>query len=162
VFQSKGTVYHVKVCYLPPPPKSNFSKVSTPSVSSQRQGVGTRTLKSIEQLVDQFIVLNRRQTNRPASFIADELKTIFEQKILIEDCIDSLIRFFDGLTPEQAQSRLNGLEENDPRIPLLTEMSKPGFNIETLKNGYCELFSRLSELELQLLREQNQILPTAH
>ncbi len=81
---------------------------------------------------------------------------------MIGDCIDSLIRFYDGLTPEQAQSRLNGLEENDPRIPLLTEMSKPGFNIETLKNGYRELFSRLSELQLQLLREQNQILPTAH
>jgi hypothetical protein len=136
-------------------PPNNFSKVSTPSVSSQRQGAGTRTLTSIRQLVDQFIELDSRETNRTHSFIRFQQKRIYELKNLIEDCIDSLIRFYDGLTPEQAQSRLNGLEENDPRIPLLTEMSKPGFNIETLKNGYRELYRRVSELDLQLLREQN-------
>jgi hypothetical protein len=138
------------------PPPSNFSKASTPSVSNQRQGVGTTGFLEIELAFRKLKDLNRDTTNRSRAV----LLRLTDQLLKIQGDIAGsrlIISHFGKFNQDQRQLHL-GLHQPGSAIrSFLHELSDSNFDLEDLNTRYRDLERAVSQLLDKLHSERDPL-----
>ena len=119
-------------------PPNNFSKVSTPSVSNQRQGAGITRFLEIELAFMKLNDLNRDTTNRSRAVLLRLMNQLWK---IQGDIAGSrvIISRFGKLDKDQRQSHLGKYPPGSAIRSFLHELSDSSFYLEDLNTRYCDL-----------------------
>lgn len=138
-------------------PTNNFSKVSTPSVSNQRQGAGTTRFLEIQLAFKKLNDLNRDTTNRSRAVLLRLMNQLWK---IQGDIAGSrvIISRFGNLDKGQRQSHLGKYPPGSPVRSFLHELDSPNFDQKDLNRRYDELARAVSQL-LDNLHSEREALP---
>ncbi len=138
-------------------PPNNFSKVSTPSVSNQRQGVGNTGFLELKLAFIKFKDLNRDTTNRSRAVLLSLIQRL--EKIQGDIAGNqTTINILCNFNPEQRQLPFKQSPAGSAIRSFLHELSSPNFDLQALNTRYRDLERKVSQL-LDNLHHEREALP---